>query len=103
MSEVNHFEAMIHNEGIYFLKFYLQIGKKRQAERIEEVRNNPLRKWEFTEVDKNAQKLWNKFKSYEKRMFDRTSTKSNPWHVIDANNLYEASLDTIKKIVNTLR
>ncbi|NNE26161.1 MAG: polyphosphate kinase 2 [Saprospiraceae bacterium] len=102
ISEVNHFESMIHKEGLYFLKFYLQIGKKKQAERIDEIRNDPLRKWEFTEVDRNAQKLWQKFKRYEKRMFDLTSTDSNPWHIMDANDLNKACLDTIKMIVHKL-
>ncbi len=102
MSEVNHFENMIHNDGIIFIKLYFSISKEEQGRRIELVRQNPLRRWELTKVDENAQKNWDKFISYEKEMFKQTHSKNIPWHVIDGNDKYQAQLDAIQKVLKII-
>ncbi|MBT8190026.1 MAG: polyphosphate kinase 2 [Saprospiraceae bacterium] len=100
MGEVNSFEKMIKTDGIILLKCYLSISKEMQAKRIQSVKNNPLRRWEFTQVDKNAQKLWKEFKHYEKAMFDKTDTKLNPWKIFNGDKPYEARLKCISYVLN---
>ena len=102
MSEVNHFERMIHNDGIIMIKLFLSIHKEVQKERIEIVRNNPLRSWELTAVDKKAQRLWKKYKVYEKAMFDLTDTAQVPWKVIDSNVQEKANLNALKYVLATI-
>ena len=41
MSEVNHFENMLHNDGIRLFKIFISITKKTQARRIPMIRENP--------------------------------------------------------------
>lgn len=100
MNVVNEFEQMIYQDGIIMIKIFLSISKKLQAERISKVRNNPLRRWEFTKVDKNAQKLWDKYETYQSRMFEKTSTKEAPWEIIDSNDRYEANLQAIRHVLS---
>ena len=102
MSQVNHFESMLYNEGIHIVKMYLKISKSEQAQRIEEVRKNPLRRWELSEVDENAQKNWRKYKRYEKAMFEHTNTKSVKWKIIDANDRFASHLDIMKHILESI-
>ncbi|MCB0665947.1 MAG: polyphosphate kinase 2 [Saprospiraceae bacterium] len=102
MSEVNHFERMIHNDGIIIVKLFLSITKSVQAERIQMVRKNPLRRWELTKVDLNAQKLWDKYQSYEQAIFKQTSTRKVPWKVIDANDPYLAHIAAIRHVLNLI-
>ena len=99
MGEVNAFEKMISTDGIILLKCYLSISKEMQAKKIQSVKNNPLRRWEFTQVDKNAQRLWKDFKNYEKAMLDKTDTKLNPWKVFDGDKPYEARLACISYVL----
>jgi len=100
MEVVNEFEQMIYQDGIIMIKLFLSISKKVQAGRIRRVRNNPLRRWEFTKVDKNAQKLWDKYQSYQSKMFEKTSTKEAPWKIIDGNDPYEANLQAIGHVLS---
>lgn len=102
MSEVNLFESMLDNDGIILIKLYFMISKDVQARRINKVRKNPLRRWELTEVDENAQKLWGTYKKYETAMFDQTNTASVPWKIIDSDKLQEAYLEAIRHVLSTV-
>ncbi len=99
MKDVIHFEALIHNDGIVLVKFYLSITKTEQARRIQRVRNNPLRRWELSQVDEDAQRLWDKYQQYEKNMLEKTDTKDVPWTVVDSNDQRAANLACIRAVL----
>ena len=100
MDVVNEFEEMVQQDGILIIKIFLSITKKVQADRIARVRKNPLRRWEFTKVDKNAQKLWAKYESYQKKMFEKTNTKALPWEIINGNDRFDANLKAIQHVLS---
>ncbi|MBK8503817.1 MAG: polyphosphate kinase 2 [Saprospiraceae bacterium] len=100
MSEVNHFERMIHNDGIKLFKLFMSISKEVQAKRIQMVKKNPLRRWELTKVDLAAQKLWSVYQTYEEALFKQTNTKKVPWKKIDANDAEEAHLNAIRHVLS---
>ena len=102
MHDVIHFENMIVSDGIRLIKIYLSISKKEQAERIELVRANPLRRWELSKVDENAQWLWNKHKAYEKKMLKLTGTEISPWIVIDGNDKFAAQFACMEHVLKTI-
>ncbi len=102
MSEVNHFENMLYNDGIHLFKIFISITKKTQAKRIDMIKENPLRRWELSPVDLNAQKNWNRMKRYEKKMFDQTNTKKIPWIVVDGNDAYKARLEMIRILLGKM-
>jgi polyphosphate kinase 2 len=103
MSEVNHFESMLYNDGIVIFKIYISISKQVQAKRIQMIKDSPLRRWELSPVDLNAQKNWKKLKAYEKKMFHQTSTKKVPWKVIDGNDSYKARIGAIKHVLSKIK
>jgi polyphosphate kinase 2 len=100
MNEVNYFEKMLYNDGIIIIKIYLEISKEEQAKRIEMVRENPLRRWELTPVDENAQALWNKYQSYTQKMFAKTHSRNLPWKLINSDDKYSARLIAIKHVLS---
>ena len=102
MSQVNDFEKMIIQSDTYLIKFYLSISKKEQAKRFEDIKNNPLKRWKITPVDKRAQALWKNYTDYKERMFKTTNTELAPWNIIDANKKSTARLETIKHILKTI-
>ena len=102
MGVVNEFEEMIRQDGILIIKIFLSISKKVQAQRIEQVLQNPLRRWEFTKVDENTQKLWDKYKAYQKKMFDKTNTKEVPWKIIPSDDRYQANLQSLQHILSNV-
>jgi len=102
MHDVMHFESMLLNSGIILIKIYLRISKKEQADRIELVRKNPLRRWELTKVDEHAQSLWAKHKRYEKNLFKVTDTEQSPWVIIDGNDKYQAHLECMSRVLSVV-
>lgn len=102
MSEVNHFESMLIGDGIRLIKFYLSINQEEQRQRIEHVREDPLRRWELTPVDLRALDLWEEYTHYKNEMFRRTDGERNPWIRIKANDKRRAHLEIIGHILKRL-
>ena len=78
MSQVNDFERMILDSGIYLVKIYMSISKKEQAKRFEDLKNDPLKQWKLSPVDKRAQELWDEYTTYKDAMFEKTNTEKSP-------------------------
>lgn len=82
MEQVVLFENMISQDGIILCKFWFSIDTQEQRERIEKRLNSPLENWKVSPVDLAAQEKWEAFTEYKLQMFDRTSTKENPWVIV---------------------
>jgi polyphosphate kinase 2 (PPK2 family) len=65
--------------------------------------NDPLRSWKLSEVDLQAQDLWNEFTEKKAELLRRTHTKLNPWHVIRSDSKHLARLETMKLILRRIR
>lgn len=102
MKEVNHFERMLSEDGIIIIKIYLSISKEVQQRRIENVRRNPLRRWELTAVDLRAIELWDVYTKYKEEMFRVTDTEQNPWHIIRQDDKRDACMDGFEVVLNLL-
>lgn len=102
MNQVNDFENMILESDTYLIKFYFSITKKEQARRFKNIKNDPLKKWKMTPVDKKAQKLWDKYTKYKDLMFAKTNTKKSPWVIIDANDKTTARIEAAQHILTTI-
>jgi polyphosphate kinase 2 len=100
MEEVIHVERMLSNNGLKIVKFFLSIDKEEQKRRIEAVRKNPLRRWELTSVDENAQALWDTFNRYKDTTLTLTDTPHAPWTEIDSNHKPAAYLQAIKHVLS---
>lgn len=102
MNQVNDFERMLLESGIYLVKIYMSISKKEQFKRFEEIKNDPLKQWKMTDVDKRAQELWDDYTEYKKAMFTKTNTEKSPWKVIRANRKTEARVNAINYILKSI-
>lgn len=100
MGQVNEFERMLIESDTYLLKFYFSISKEKQAERFDEIRSNPLKKWKMSPVDERAQELWDDYTAYKQKMFEHCNSPENPWLIIDADKKTEARLETLKYILH---
>lgn len=102
MSEVNSFEKMLVNDGIILLKYYFSITKEEQAKRFEDIKNNPLKVWKLSAVDRKAQGLWDVYTDYKERMFKETNTELNPWVIIEANKKTTARVKVINHVLENI-
>ncbi|NRB60376.1 MAG: polyphosphate kinase 2 [Winogradskyella sp.] len=101
MSQVNEFEKMIQESGIYFLKLYFSITKTEQQRRFKDIINTPTKKWKFSEVDKRALTLWDEYTKYKEAMFEKTQVYA-PWKIIKANRKTNARIRAFEYILKSI-
>ena len=58
LQEVLPFEHMLIGSGIQILKYYLDISKKEQKNRLASRREDPLKQWKVSPIDDAAVKRW---------------------------------------------
>jgi len=96
------FEKMIIDDGIKIFKFYFSISKKEQAKRFKEREKDPLKQYKLSEVDKQAQKLWDEYSLAKFTMLSATHTNYAPWTIIKSDNKKKARINCIKYILNNI-
>ena len=102
MGRVNEWENKLTDEGLRLIKFYLDIDKNHQIERITERQESPLKYWKFSMNDLAALGKWKAFTKYQNQMFEKTSTETNPWILINSNNKLIARLTAIRYVLHTI-
>ncbi|MEQ9064613.1 MAG: polyphosphate kinase 2 [Vicingaceae bacterium] len=100
MSEVNQFEEMIMNDGIELIKFYFSISKSELKRRLQEVKQNPLKKWKLHALDFKAIELWDKYTSYKEAMLEKTHRNNSPWVIVDANDIKKAHIESMEHVLS---
>lgn len=100
MVQVTEFEHMLYEDGVDVIKFWFSISKEEQEKRFESRLENPLKRWKFSEVDKEGQKLWDTYTHYKEQMFGKTHTTFSPWILIKTNNKKEARLESIRHVLS---
>ncbi len=102
MEQVNSFENMIMDSGIFLIKFYFSITKEQQALRFNDIQSNPLKRWKMTDVDRKAQELWDLYTEFKLRMFEHTDLKKSPWIIIEADRKTEARIAALQYLIDTI-
>jgi len=100
MVQVTEFEHMLYEDGVIIIKFWFSITKDEQERRFNSRLANPLKQWKFSVVDREGQKLWDKYTFFKEQMFSKTHTTFSPWIIIKTNNKKEARLETIRYVLS---
>ncbi len=103
LREVNDYEdSFVSDKKTTLLKLYFSVSKNEQARRFKRRLNDPLRQWKLSEVDLQAQDLWDEFTEMKYRLLQKTHTKVNPWFVIRSDNKHKARLEAMKLILSRI-
>jgi polyphosphate kinase 2 len=105
MRKVNTYEQnFLEDAGrTILLKLYFSVSKEEQERRFQRRKNDPLRQWKLSEVDLQAQELWDEFTQKKFQLLKRTHTKKSPWYVIRSDDKHMARRETMKVILNSVR
>ena len=83
------------------LKLYFSVTKEEQKKRFERRKNDTLRQWKLSEVDLQAQNLWDDFTEKKFMLLKKTHTKQSPWWISRSDNKHLARRETMKLILNS--
>jgi polyphosphate kinase 2 (PPK2 family) len=102
LAEVVPFEGMLIASGIQILKYYLDISKKEQRERLRDRRHDPLKQWKISPIDSVAVKHWDDYTKARDLMLERTATERSPWIIVRADDKRAAHLNVIRDFLSRL-
>jgi PPK2 family polyphosphate:nucleotide phosphotransferase len=96
-------ENHLHRNGTRVLKFFLHLSKEEQRKRLLERIDEPDKNWKFSEADVAERKLWSQYMSAYEDCLSATSTKTAPWHVVPADDKYNARLIVSRVVIDALQ
>jgi polyphosphate kinase len=102
MEDVVNFEQDLVRQGMVLIKLYFSVSKEEQKRRFDRRIEDPLRQWKFSEVDMQAQDLWDEFSEKKYEMLRRTTSRSAPWHIVRSDDKHKARLEAMKIILNSV-
>ncbi|MGB0879771.1 MAG: PPK2 family polyphosphate kinase [Polaribacter sp.] len=86
MDSINDFEKHLVANGTIVLKFFLNLSKEEQKNRLLRRLNIPAKNWKFSVGDLKERKLWDKYQFCYEDLINKTSKENAPWFVIPADD-----------------
>ena len=100
LRDVPAFERMLVENGTRYVKFWLDISRDEQAERLKARREDPLKAFKTSDLDKVAQDKWDDYTKARDEMFMRTHSDIAPWICVRADHKKEARLNVIRWLLH---
>jgi polyphosphate kinase 2 (PPK2 family) len=100
--DISAIERYLARNGTVILKFFLNVSKQEQRERILDRLDEPSKNWKFSMADISERALWAKYQAAYQEVIRHTSTKVAPWHVVPADHKWFARVVIGSTIVAAL-
>ena len=82
--DINMFERHLVRSGTIILKFFLNVSKKKQKQRLLDRLNDPDKEWKFSLTDLSERSKWDEYMKAYQDVLNKTNTEWAPWYVIPA-------------------
>ena len=97
--QVPEFENMIVDEGIIFLKIWLEVGRAEQLKRFLDRESDRLKHWKLSQIDVDGLAKWDDYSAAIDETMEKTSFKRAPWTVILSHGKKRARIAAIQTIL----
>jgi polyphosphate kinase 2 len=102
MDAVCPFEDLLVRDGILLFKYYLDISRAEQAQRLKDRRTDPLKQWKRSPVDDAALKHWDDYSKARDAMLMHTCHRTAAWTIVRADDKRVARLNAIADLLSRL-
>ncbi|WP_213989309.1 polyphosphate kinase 2 [Sodalis sp. dw_96] len=102
MNTVTDFEQLLVDSGIKIIKYYLDISKHEQKERLEARLTDPLKQWKISPIDEQATKQWKQYSNARNEMLIRSHTPNTPWVIVHTDDKHEARINILRDVLGRL-
>ena len=96
LNDVPAFEKMLVDSGMRYGKFWLDISRETQAERLKARREDPLKAFKVSDLDAVAEAKWDDYTAARDEMLTRTHSDAAPWICVRADHKKAARLNIIR-------
>ncbi len=100
--QINNFEKHISENGTIIFKFFLNLSKEEQKNRLLRRLDIPEKNWKFSSGDLKERKLWDKYQECYEDAINRTSKEHAPWYTIPADDKATARYIVAKTLYDAL-
>lgn len=100
--QINNFEKHIAENGTIIFKFFLNLSKEEQKNRLLRRLRKQEKNWKFSPGDLKERKLWDKYQDCYEDAINRTSKPHAPWYTIPADDKPTARYLVAKIIFDAL-
>lgn len=100
--QIRSFEKHIAENGTIIFKFFLNLSKAEQKNRLLRRLDKQEKNWKFSPGDLKERKLWDKYQGCYEEAINRTSEPHAPWYSIPADNKPTARYIVAKTLYDTL-
>lgn len=98
IDEINDFEKLLTDDGFLLIKIFLNISKREQKKRMEELIKNKKTAWRVTDDDLKHNKEYDKYVKVFNKIIEKTDNENARWKIVDGNNLDSASIEIMRYI-----
>ncbi|WP_380052305.1 polyphosphate kinase 2 [Falsihalocynthiibacter sp. SS001] len=98
-SQLPYFEKMLANEGYYFKKVWLNVGRAEQLRRFLDREKDPLKQWKLSNIDVEGLKKWDTYTDAIFETLKKSDFDGAPWTIVRSDDKKRARIATIKAIL----
>lgn len=100
--DVKELEKMLVRSGIILLKYWFSITDEEQQFRFQMRIHDPMKQWKLSPMDLESRIRWEQYTKAKEEMFDRTSTDTAPWFIVEGNDKRRERLNCMAHILSQI-
>lgn len=98
--QLPEFEDMLVDEGIHFVKLWLNVGRAEQLRRFLAREKDPLKQWKLSWIDVEGLNRWDAYTQAIGETFDRTHRDRTPWTVVRSDDKRRARIAALRAVLS---
>ncbi|MFZ1469485.1 MAG: polyphosphate kinase 2 [Paracoccaceae bacterium] len=100
--QLPEFEDMIVDEGIIFLKIWLEVGRAEQLKRFLVREGDLLKQWKLSSIDIDGLPKWDEYSAAIDETMEKSHFKQAPWTVILSDDKKRARIAAIQTVLHAV-
>ncbi len=98
--QLPEFEDMLADEGIHFVKIWLNVGRAEQLRRFMARETDPLKQWKLSWIDVEGLKKWDAYTQAISETFAQSHRPHTPWTIIRSDDKRRARIAGLQAVLS---
>ncbi|MCD2138403.1 PPK2 family polyphosphate kinase [Salinicoccus halitifaciens] len=100
--QINDYERYLHENNMHIIKFFFNVSKDEQKERLLKRMKTEDRQWEFSFNDVKEREHWDEYQEVFQDVLSETASEHAPWYVLPADNHWYSRAVIAKVMIEKL-
>jgi polyphosphate kinase 2 len=101
-AQLPSFESLLVDEGIIFLKIWLEVGQAEQLKRFLDREQDPLKQWKLSPIDIDGLGKWDEYCAAIDETMERSHFPFAPWTVILSDDKKRARIAAVQTVLRAV-